>query len=75
MVSHAENADSLPPSPPKPLAGVGIVIVENGTTLGVVFAPNAMKLQALLQAIHGQALTFNLSEIRGGTLTLEHPPK
>ena len=72
MVSNAENIHT---PAPKPLAGVGIVIASQGTTLGVVFAPNAMKLQALLQAIHGQALTFNLSEIRGGTLTLEHPPK
>jgi len=74
MVSQSP-IEPPPSSEPKPLQGVGIVIAENGKTLGVLFSPSLFKLEELIKAIHGQAITFNLAAVRGGTITLEHPPK
>jgi hypothetical protein len=74
MVSRADTTPQ--PAPPKPLKGVGIIIAqeqENGshTTLGVIFAPNKEKLERLIRSIHGQKITVNLADIRGGEITLD----
>ena len=64
------------PDAPKPLKGVGMIIAEeqaNGShqTLGVIFAPNKEKLERLIRSIHGQKITVNLADIKGGTITLD----
>jgi hypothetical protein len=61
---------------PKPLKGVGIIIAEQQAdgshqTLGVIFSPNREKLQLLIRSIHGQKITVNLADIKGGSITLE----
>lgn len=74
MVSHSDIPAA--PDPPKPLKGVGIVVAQRNkdgsqTTLGVVFSPNTEKLKDLLIAIHGQSVTVNMADIRGGSVTLD----
>lgn len=70
------NSPEPTPDPPKPLKGVGLIIAEeqaNGTrqTLGVIFAPNKEKMERLIRSIHGQKITVNLADIRGGSITLD----
>ena len=70
------NSPDPMPDPPKPLKGVGIIIAEeqgdgSHQTLGVIFAPNKDKLERLIRSIHGQKITVNLADIRGGSITLD----
>lgn len=59
----------------KPLQGIGLVVAQEQSdgsrkTLGVVFAPNVEKLKELVKTLHGAKVTVSLSDVRGGTLTL-----